>query len=86
MAASLHASFHVVVPAARYWTVQAAMPEPASAAVPLSVTLPWSEVPGLVSVAVDGAVLSMRMLTVAVVVEKPARSSTIARPSYSPSG
>jgi hypothetical protein len=57
------------------------MPEPASAAVPLSVTVPASELPGLVNVAPEGAVLSIRTLVVAVVVLKPARSSTMARAS-----
>jgi hypothetical protein len=57
------------------------MPEPASAALPLSVTEPESGEPGLVSVALVGAVLSMRPLTIAEVVVKPAPSVAIARTS-----
>ena len=81
MAASLHASVQVEPAEVRYWTVQAAMPEPASTAVPLSVTLPASEAPGLVSVAIDGAVLSTRTVAIALVVLKPALSVAMARAS-----
>src|SRR3954467_7495070 len=84
--ASEQASVHVLPPETRYWTVQVAMPAPASAAVPLSATFPDSEVPGLFSVAVVGAVLSIRTLTIADVVLKPALSTTISRASYMPSG
>jgi hypothetical protein len=52
-----------------------------SAAVPLSVTAPLTTEPGFASVAVDGAVLSIRTVIVAVVVLKPALSATIARAS-----
>ncbi len=78
---SEQASVHVPVPEVRNWTVQVAMPEPASAAVPVSDTLPDSDVPGLLSVAVLGTVLSIRTLTIALVVLKPALSTTISRAS-----
>ena len=45
----------------------------------MSATLPDSDVPGLASVAADGAPLSMRTEVIAVVVEKPALSVMIAR-------
>ena len=62
------------------------MPEPPSAAVPVSVTRPPSGVPGLVRPADVGAALSIRVLTVAEVVARPAPSVAIARASTIPSG
>jgi hypothetical protein len=78
---SVQAVAHVVVPAGAYWTVTEETPEPASEAVPLRVKLPESGEPGFVSVALVGAVLSIRPLMVADVVVKPAPSVAIARTS-----
>ena len=55
------------------------MPEPASAAVPASALVPEIGVPGLVIVAELGAVLSIRVCTVAETVLKPALSVAVAR-------
>ena len=58
-----------------------AMPEPASAAVAVSVAVPCSGEPGSASVADEGAVLSIRPVKIAEVVERPAPSVAIARAS-----
>jgi hypothetical protein len=84
--ASVHASVHVLPPDGRDWTVQEAIPDPPSVAVPVSATFPWSGVPGFVSVGTAGAVLSTRTLvTTADVVLSPAPSAAVARSSYRPS-
>ena len=79
---SLHASVHAPAGDVRYWSVQEAIPEPASAAVPLITFEPPNGEPGSVTVALLGAVLSTRMLvTLAEVVLWPAPSTAVARAS-----
>ena len=80
--ASVQAVLHVLPALGLYSKRIEAMPEPASVAVPSSVTVPCSGVPGLVIAAALGIVLSTwRARIVADVVWKPAPSVAIARRS-----
>ena len=79
---SVQAVLHVLPAVSLYSKRIEPMPEPPSAPVPLSVTDPRSGLPGLVSAAAVGIVLSTRRAAiVAELVESPAPSVATARSS-----